>query len=187
MSIGQNTFIASTWIEVCCWTRQMQSVCQTRVDRAIAQKIRRIPRAGRRLLRAARRGQTKVWYSRRVIDERVPSPVAHRRPLRIPWPSMPARTKPTNTFVHDGTWPRQRCPDRRRRIRRATRFRRAFPPFAHSRAFGGAVPILLHHEIDQQEEEMRAKLSVASACLGTLIAVTPLVAHHSFAAEFDEN
>jgi hypothetical protein len=33
---------------------------------------------------------------------------------------------------------------------------------------------------------MRAK-SVVSACLGILIAVTPLVAHHSFAAEFDEN
>jgi hypothetical protein len=34
---------------------------------------------------------------------------------------------------------------------------------------------------------MRARLSVASGCLGILIGVTPLVAHHSFAAEFDEH
>jgi hypothetical protein len=34
---------------------------------------------------------------------------------------------------------------------------------------------------------MRAKLSAALGCLGILMAVTPLVAHHSFAAEFDVN
>ena len=34
---------------------------------------------------------------------------------------------------------------------------------------------------------MRVKLCVACGCLGMLLAVTPVVAHHSFAAEFDEN
>ncbi len=34
---------------------------------------------------------------------------------------------------------------------------------------------------------MRAKLSGAIACVGMLMAAAPLVAHHSFAAEFDEN
>ena len=32
---------------------------------------------------------------------------------------------------------------------------------------------------------MRAKLTVAVACVGLLLAVRPLIAHHSFAAEFD--
>lgn len=32
---------------------------------------------------------------------------------------------------------------------------------------------------------MRAKLTVAVACMGLLLAVRPLHAHHSFAAEFD--
>ena len=34
---------------------------------------------------------------------------------------------------------------------------------------------------------MRARLLIAVGCLGMLLAATPLVAHHSFAAEFDEN
>jgi hypothetical protein len=33
---------------------------------------------------------------------------------------------------------------------------------------------------------MRVKLCVACGCLGILMGVKPLVAHHSFAAEFDE-
>ena len=32
---------------------------------------------------------------------------------------------------------------------------------------------------------MRAKLTVTIACMGLLLAVRPLIAHHSFAAEFD--
>ena len=32
---------------------------------------------------------------------------------------------------------------------------------------------------------MRAKLIVAAACAGLLLAARPLIAHHSFAAEFD--
>ena len=32
---------------------------------------------------------------------------------------------------------------------------------------------------------MRAKLTAAVVCMGLLLAVRPLVAHHSFAAEFD--
>jgi hypothetical protein len=32
---------------------------------------------------------------------------------------------------------------------------------------------------------MRAKLTVAVVCMGLLLAVRPLIAHHSFAAEFD--
>jgi hypothetical protein len=34
---------------------------------------------------------------------------------------------------------------------------------------------------------MRAGLSIVAAGLGTLLAVAPLAAHHSFAAEFDEH
>jgi len=34
---------------------------------------------------------------------------------------------------------------------------------------------------------MRARLLITVGCLGMLLAATPLVAHHSFAAEFDEN
>jgi hypothetical protein len=34
---------------------------------------------------------------------------------------------------------------------------------------------------------MRVKLSVAVGCVGMLMAITPLAAHHSFAAEFDAN
>jgi hypothetical protein len=40
----------------------------------------------------------------------------------------------------------------------------------------------------ERTEFMRAKLlSVAFGCVGVLVGVTPLLAHHSFAAEFDEN
>ena len=35
------------------------------------------------------------------------------------------------------------------------------------------------------KKTMRAKLTVAVACVGLLLAARPLIAHHSFAAEFD--
>jgi hypothetical protein len=41
--------------------------------------------------------------------------------------------------------------------------------------------------IDAEDEFMRVARSVAIGCLAGMMAVTPLAAHHSFAAEFDEH
>ncbi len=78
--------------------------------------------------------------------------------------STPA-TKPTSACT---TFSRWRATKRRRRPRR-------------SEDVGSAIA----NRCRGKRTAMRAKLTVAVACMGLLLAVRPLVAHHSFAAEFD--
>jgi hypothetical protein len=52
---------------------------------------------------------------------------------------------------------------------------------------GGACAVISYERFSVEVCSMRTKLAVIAAAIGMLCVVRPMVAHHSFAAEFDSN